>query len=230
MIHSDNLGVKEEPRPGELYDCKDNLDHLVRSCPRSGRVRQRDAAPTAIPAGPSNGGTPEVSLENRLAMGTLKLEGTSLAVTADQAKQVLPLWSTIKDMIANPAITAPDLLAEYQRVEQDMTSDQLQAIQNLALNQTDIQALMQKYNIQVTPFPGENGGAFATLSPDERATRTARETQTSGTPGARFFGTGTPGARFFGTGTPGARSFGGRGMDRLFLDPLILLLQQRAGA
>jgi hypothetical protein len=175
---------------------------------------------TPTPAGPPAGGTPEVSLENRLAIGTLELEGTAQAVTADQAKQILPLWSTIKDMMANPATTTSDLLAEYQRVEGDMTSDQLQAIQNLTLSQSDTQALMKKYNIQVTPFPGETGGAFATLSPDERATRTARETQNPGTPGARFFG----------TGTPGARSFGERGMNRLFLDPLIQLLQQRAGA
>lgn len=177
------------------------------------------AAP-ATPAGPTGNSGQEVSLENRLAVGTLELEGTSLAVTADEAKQLLPLWSTIKDMMANPATTQSDLLGEYQRVEQGMTSDQLQAIQKLMLNQTDIQTLMQKYNIQITPFPGESGGAFPTLSPDERATRTARETQNPGTPGARFFG----------NGTPGARGFGERGMNRLFLDPLIQLLQTRAGA
>lgn len=176
-------------------------------------------APTAAPAGPTGNGTQENALENRLAVGTLELEATSLAVTAEEAKQLLPLWSTIKDMMANPATTQSDLLGEYQRVEQGMTSDQLQAIQKLTLNQTDIQALMQKYNIQITPFPGETPGAFPTFSPDERATRTARETQNPGTPGARFFG------------TPGARSgFGERGMNRLFLDPLIQLLTQRAGA
>ncbi len=178
---------------------------------------------TPTPAAATGAGAPESNLENRLAVGTLELEGTSLAVTADQAKQLLPLWSTIKDMMSNASTTNSDLLGEYQRVESAMTADQLQAIQKMTIDQTQIQSLMQKYNIQVTPFagtpfPGEGGGAFPTQSPDARATRTARETQNAGTPEAGF------------SGTPGARGFGGRGFNRIFLDPLIQLLTQRAGA
>jgi hypothetical protein len=106
------------------------------------------------------------------------------------------------------------------------------------LTQADVQSMMQQLGIQITPGAfggaGANGGTpFPTLSADERATRTAqRETQVAsngGTPEAGF--NGTPGAGGF-NGTPGAGGFGGRGgggFANMFIDPLIKLLQTRAG-
>jgi hypothetical protein len=133
------------------------------------------------------------------------LEGTSQAVTAGEAKQLLPLWQQVQSDMGSGSGAAPDLQSTYQQIEQDMTADQIQAIQNMSLNQSDIQTLMQNLGIQTTPNAGPGSGAFPTLSPEAQATREARA-----------------------TGTPGARFLGG-GFERVFVGPLIQLLQQRAG-
>jgi hypothetical protein len=119
---------------------------------------------------------------------------------------------------------ASDMQSLYQQIEAVLTSDQTQAIEALSLSQSDIQNLMQQYNIQYTPGAAQNGGNYPTQSPDQISTRQAeRQTQEAangGTPQPGF--SGTPGA--------GGRGGFGGGYDRLFLDPLITLLQQRAGS
>ena len=200
------------------------------------------------PAGQGNG------LDSRLAMGILELEGTSNAVTASQAQQLLPLFQQLQSDMgsfgggngapnggpnatpdANATPQAPagtgsgnvtDLQSLYQQIEGVLTSDQITAIEQLDLSQTDIENLMQQYNIQYTPGAGQNGSGFPTMSADQQATREVeRQTQA-----AANGGTAQPAY----SGTPGAGGFGGRGgfsgYDRLFIDPVVTLLQQRAGS
>jgi hypothetical protein len=190
------------------------------------------------PTSGPNGGGPQNSLESMLAAGTLKLEGTDQAVTADEAKQLLPLWQQVKTMTADSTTNPTDLTAVYQQIEKGMTTSQIQAIQNMSLTQTDLQNLMQTLGIQVTPgsfgnfptqsadqlatrqalgtpAPGSGSGNFPTLSPDERSTRQAARTL-------------TPGAN---NGSPTGNRGGGRGFgfSQVFIDPLIQLLQTRSG-
>ena len=216
------------------------------------------------PANQGGSGSQGNSLNSRLAMGILELEGTSNAVTADQAKQLVPLFQQLQSIMgsfsggngganggsnatpdanATPQASAgsgsgnaSDMQSLYQQIEAILTSDQIQAIEALSLSQSDVQTLMQQYNIQYTPVAGHNGGNYPTQSPEQSATRqaaqAARQTQIAangGTPDTS--GTLVPGGY---SGTPGAGGLGGRGgfggYDRLFLDPLITLLQQRAGS
>ncbi len=197
-----------------------------------------DANSTGVAAGSGAN-----ALDNRLAYGILKLEGTSNAVTAAQAKVLLPLWQQIKTLDAaftsgngtSNSTNAGDLQTVYQQIQQALTAAQVQTIEQDSMTQNDIQAVMQQFNIQITPGAfGNGGGNFPTLSPEERATRVA---QFQGTPGAGggsgFGGNGTPGAGrgFGGNGTPGPNgSRGFRGTNFIFLDALINLLQQRAGS
>jgi len=206
------------------------------------------------PADQSGQGGQGNTLNSHLAMGILGLEGTSNAVTADQAKQLLPLFQQLQSTMssfsggnggpngapngtpdANATPQAPagsgsgngtDLQALYQQIEGVLTTDQIQAIEQMSFSQSDVQNLMQQYNIQFTPSAGSNGGNYPTQDPNQMATRQAeRQTQV-----AANGGTSQP--RY--SGTPGAGGFGGRGgfggYDRLFFDPLITLLQQRAGS
>jgi hypothetical protein len=164
--------------------------------------------------GPAGGG-PQNTLESRLAMGTLKLEGTSQAVTADQAKQLLPLWQQVKTLETNTTNSQADMQAVYQNIEKAMTADQIKAIQDMNPTQSDIQDLIK--SLGITPPAGgagrPNGGtSFPTMSPDQRATRQAERTLTPGNGGG------------FGGGR------GGFGFNRIFVDPLIQVLQKRAGA
>ncbi len=176
------------------------------------------------------------SLESRLAPGILSLEGTNLAVTAQQAKQLLPLWQQVQTLDTSSTTQASDYTTVYQQIESTLTTDQINAIQSMSVNQSDLQALMTKFGIQITPgafgggYVGGSGGTSsgsgtrATLSPDQLATRTAQRTLTpGGTGGGGFFrGTGTP---------PAGGQFGNRGgMNTLFITPLIQLLQTRASS
>jgi hypothetical protein len=195
--------------------------------------------PAAANANAGSGNNNPNTVDNRLAYGILKLEGTSNAVTATQAKQLLPFWQQIQTLMSSAgtagnnsgsnSTTAGDLQTVYQQIQQVLTTEQVTAIEQDNMTQADIQALMQQYNIQITPGAVPNGGNFPTLSPEERATRVAQFQQTPGAGGGRGFGgNGTPRAN----GTPGAngnRSFRG-GMNFIFLNAVINLLQQRAGA
>jgi hypothetical protein len=214
-------------------------------------------APTQANNGSNAAGTPGSStgqfnnLQSRLAVGTLSLEGTGLAVTPDQAKQLLPLWQQVKSLTAQGATTTPtDLQAVYKQIETVMTADQIAQIQGMTLTQAKLQSLMTKYGVQITPGAGANGGGFATPNADQLATRTARETQNPN--GSGGFGGGNGGGGFGSGGatlspdqqatraalraqttlTPGGFG-GGRGGNffgsQLFIDPLITLLTQISG-
>ena len=178
-----------------------------------------------------------LTLEEKLAYGTLKLEGTSIAVTSQEASQLLPLWQRVQSLETQGNASASDLQAVYKQIESDMTSNQIETIQGLTPTTADLRSEMQQEGIQ----GGANGFGFGGQNPSQRATRIAQfETQNPGTPfpargtpGAGFPRNGTPGPRFQGTPfpnrTPGAGGFGSRGFTFVFVNPLIKLLQTRAG-
>jgi hypothetical protein len=199
-----------------------------------------------------------MSIDQKLAIGTLKLEDTDLAVTAEEAKTLLPLWKAVKSLSSSDTTAAEELTALYQQIEDSMTDEQVQAIQDMQLTQDDINTLMQNLGIQFGG-PGMNSD-LANLSEDERATRIAEfQSQnpglsTNGGPG-NFPGGGDPPSGGFppggdagmappsgdmagqgdpmmmGTPQAGNTTTGrqGPGMNLMFVDPLITLLTEKAG-
>lgn len=199
---------------------------------------QGNGAPASGQTGGSGGGQ-NGNLTFRLAYGTLKLEGTSNAVTAAEAKTLLPLWQKVSDLSSNGTPTPQDIQTVYTQIESSMTPAQISAITQMTMTQQDFTSLMQTLGITVTPGPGGGGFGFGgggtngTLTPDQQSTRTARQTQFAGSGG-----NGGGGSRFSGTRTPGAGGFSGRGggfgggggMNMMFIQPLIKLLTTRAGS
>ena len=194
-------------------------------------------------------------LEQKLAIGTLELEGTPQAVTAKEATDLLPLWQAVKSLSADTNTAPTEITAVYKQIEGAMTPDQTQAIQKLTWTQQDIQALMTKYG--VTFGNGQAGQGAQNLTAEQRATRTAQfqsRGQNGGGPGgAGGFGGqgGVPGVPGGAGGAGGTGGFGGQGgtgtgttqrtpqpgqtgrragggMNTMFVDPLIKLLQTRA--
>jgi hypothetical protein len=161
-----------------------------------------------------------LTIENKLAAGTLKLEGTDLAVTTDEAKTLLPLWQQIKTLSADQTATSDQLKAVYDQIQSAMTADQISSIDQLAF--ADIQGEMTTLGIQMPT--GQPGG-----SPQgQGGTPDPNRTNPSGTPGAVLPPQGTPDAQ----GTPGGRGGGRNGggmIESVFVDPLITLLQARSG-
>jgi hypothetical protein len=197
------------------------------------------------PAG-ANSNPATMPLEQKLAIGTLKMEGTPQAVTAKEATDLLPLWQAVKSLSASTNTAPSEITAVYKQIEGVMTPDQTQVIQKMTWTQADMQALMTKYG--VTFGGGQGGQGGQNLTADQRATRTAQFASRNqnggggaGGPGG-FGGGGAPGGVPGGTGgfggqggsgtavartpQPGRRA--GGGMNTVFIDPLIKLLQTRA--
>jgi hypothetical protein len=85
-----------------------------------------------------------LTLQNKLGLGILKLESSSLAVTACQANTLLPLWEAVKSLSTSNLTSAAEMSALYQQIEGSLTSDQVQAIQNLSLTQSELNTMIQQ--------------------------------------------------------------------------------------
>jgi len=177
-------------------------------------------------------------LEDKLAVGTLKLEGTEQAVTAIQAKTLLPLWKAVKTMSASNTTAAAEMTALYSQIEDAMTAQQIQAIKDLNLSAADMQALMH-------PNSSQQSGSAA-----QSSTKGASSSQFQGGPagdpgGGPGGGVGAPpdaGGGIPGTGigmglqittTPVAGKSGAamRGsMNLMYVDSVIQLLTKRASS
>lgn len=110
-----------------------------------------------------------LSLPEKLAVGTLKLEGTSTAVTAKEAADLLPMWQVYSSLITSDTAAQEEKDALIQQIQGTMTSDQIKAIDSLNLTQRDVFTSMQQLGITTassqidangTPQPGGNGGNF----------------------------------------------------------------------
>jgi hypothetical protein len=217
---------------------------------------QPTAAPTATAAPTSaaaqgNGRNIALPIEEKLAAGTLILEGSNAAISVDQAKKLLPLWQQVKTLSADTNTTPEQLQAVYTQIQGVMTYGQMQAINTITA--ADVQNEMQTLGLITNQAGAGNFGGGANQG--QRATRvaeveTATAEGTSEAPGFGFQGTpnptrvaevqtqtalGTPPGAGFGfqgtpnpNRTPGA-GFGlrGGGLGSLLVQPLIDMLQKK---
>ncbi len=204
------------------------------SSPAGSTARQ-----TPQPAG-VNPDTGQLPLETRLAVGILSLENGDLAVTPEQAQTLLPLWKAVRTLSSSDTASGEEIQALYEQIQEALSAGQLQQIQSLNLTQDDLRALMEQYGIQ----PNLPAGVEGNLSQEQIATRVAQRAE-GGFPGSGPGG-GFPPDGGMGGGGGMPPSFDGQngqqvtpdptriaqrrglGMNRLFLDPLIQLLESRA--
>jgi hypothetical protein len=102
-----------------------------------------------------------INASSQLMLGTLKLEGTENAVTAEQAKALLPLWQVLE---AGGLQSGAERSAVLKQIEGEMSSDQLQAIASMRLSPGDMRTWAQEQGVN-TGFGGHQGA-----SPDGQAT------------------------------------------------------------
>jgi hypothetical protein len=151
-------------------------------------------------------------LSMSLALGTLNLEGTDLAVTPQQAATLLPLWQAADRLATSGSANSADLEAAFKRIQAAMTTDQLQAIQSMDLSSQNMLALAQKLAIAM-PAGANSQPPAGTPGP-------------GGPPGLQ--GTPMPGdpPGIGGNGTPAAPGVGG-GFETVWYQAVINLLQQK---
>jgi hypothetical protein len=150
------------------------------------------------------------SLGNQLALGTLKLEGTADAVTAEQAKALLPLWQASVALSGASTTAEAELTAVQNQIVEALQPAQVQAIGALQLTTAQLNAFYaEKGIVMPTPMPGVTkvpGGGSGVSSADKEATRTAATA----------------------LGTP-TSSGAGQAARTLLFDAVIELLTARAG-
>ena len=103
-----------------------------------------------------------LSQVNMLLVGTLKLDGTDQAISAEEAAQLLPLWQGYRSLSNSQTSAEAEVDALLKQIENTMTSDQMQAIKDMNLTSTDMMDLMQSVGggmgPQGTPNPQSTPG------------------------------------------------------------------------
>jgi hypothetical protein len=105
-------------------------------------------------------------VQNQLILGTLLLEGTENAVTAEQAAELLPMWQLMKEISTSDTAATEELGGLIIQIQETMTAAQIQAITDMALTQEDLMAYMQKAGMGQMPqkagTPAASGADGAT--------------------------------------------------------------------
>jgi len=120
------------------------------------------------------------SLRNQLALGMLKLDGTSQAITPEQAAILLPLWQATLNLMGDTTTAEAELTAIQNQIVVALTPEQLTAIAALQLTNADLNAFYAGYGLVLpTPAPGVTrvpGQGNSGLTQTEReATKAAAE-------------------------------------------------------
>jgi hypothetical protein len=109
-------------------------------------------------------GTGALSTEAELVVGTMKLEDTDLAVTAEQAKTLLPLWQTYQTLASSSTSATEEMNALVDQIKSAMTTQQVEKITALKLTQQDMLTVMTDAGLSLggpsgTPNPNATPGA-----------------------------------------------------------------------
>ena len=164
---------------------------------------------------------PQVDMKDRLVndqteliVGIFGLEGTYLAITAEQATSLITLWNSLlelsqsQDAIRQDANTQQedmDTLQEeadalVEQIKAVLTTEQLEAITNMAIDQETVNVFMQEQNITtgggMQPGQGDDSIQSGTPFADDKGTKDGGTPSVQGTPGAGGPGENPQGGRF----------------------------------
>jgi hypothetical protein len=165
------------------------------------------ATATQTKNGPG-GNSAALSAATQLLVGTFKLEGTDLAITAQQAKQLLPLWQTLKELSTNNIAASEETNAVVDQIKSGMTAQQMDKITSLKLTQSDVMSLMSQTGFapngsNATTTPMANNGFPGAGNP--QGARGSAGAGAGGPPAGGPQGGGAPGGMPAGGGIdPGA--------------------------
>ena len=102
--------------------------------------------------------TAVLSTETKLIIGTFRLEGTDLAVTPKEAGELLPLWQVYSELASSDTAAQEEITALVEQIQDTMTPEQVQAIEDMQLTQNDVFTLMQEQGVTTAGGQGTSGG------------------------------------------------------------------------
>ena len=192
-------------------------------------------AACSVPGLSQGGGEADASTESialplpiQLSVGTLMLEETPQAVTAEQAQELLPLWQMLRTLQQSDTAAQVEIEAVLNQIQGAMMPEQLAAIEEMDLTPASMRTMAQELGLGIGGGEGSSGGQEGGFRPPDGMV-----------PGG---GPGPGGGMFPGGGMPGGgtdlspeeratamaeRMSSGFGMA--LTDRLIELLEARAG-
>ena len=146
-----------------------------------------------VAAAPTTGGDTYVSqnlpvdyegalaVRNQLALGTLELNQTDSAISAEQAQTLLPLWQALRSTQQAGGTAQAEVSALLTQIEAALKPEQLKSIASMKLTFTNMQEWATANGITMSSgTPGQGSG----MSPEARATKQAAEGVTSNSGGS----------------------------------------------
>ncbi|MCL4263828.1 MAG: hypothetical protein KJ069_11455 [Anaerolineae bacterium] len=205
---------------------------------------ESDTAVTTLTAGYEDA----LSVVGQLAIGTVQLEESDLAVDETLAAELLPLWQAYQALGQSDTTAEAELQAVVNQIERTMTPAQIAAIAELQLTNEGVTTMMQ--NGELGFGPGGQGGLGAAGEAGDTAVGGggfAGRPPDGGLPGGGFPGGGpgggVPGG--FPGGGPGgaelseediatrqaefAQNGGGGFQERMFSGVVVRLLEDKLG-
>ena len=89
-------------------------------------------------ASPTSTATTALSQEEQLLVGTIKLESTSQAVSAAQARELLPLWETLQSLASSGTAASQEVDSVVSQIKSTMSTEQISSIAAMNLTQQDL--------------------------------------------------------------------------------------------
>ncbi len=131
---------------------------LASACSSASKTSSSSSASQGQP------GNNTLSPATRLALGTLKLEGTAQAVTIDQASTLVTLWQAYQSLNNSDTSAQEELDGLLKQIRAAMTSDQNKAIDAMQLTSQSMNEVMQSLGLtmggpsgaQSTPVAGQS--------------------------------------------------------------------------
>lgn len=93
-----------------------------------------------------------------LALGTIKLENSDLAVDSAQAQELIPLWKAYASLSQSDITAQAELDAVMRQIQDKMTAEQLALIESWELTAQDMQLIMDEFGIELGRGSGDGTG------------------------------------------------------------------------
>jgi hypothetical protein len=111
-----------------------------------------------------------LNTESKLALGTIKLENTKLAVDPKMAANLIPLWQLLFQLNSSSSSAPQEVTAVVDQIHATMTPEQINTINSMTLTQADIFSVFQQQGQangsgttgsgSAGPGGGNRGGGF----------------------------------------------------------------------
>lgn len=88
-----------------------------------------------------------LTVSEKLAIGTLNLEDTGQSVDAAQAAALLPLWKAAQSLSSSETISSKEMDALYTQIQDTMMADQIKSINAMEFTSDDLDQLMSDFGV-----------------------------------------------------------------------------------